>query len=1235
MEQLESRWAPAVLTVNNVGDTTSANSFLTLREAVEIVDGTLGRALTAVERAQISGALGTNDTIQFNLPAGSQTITLTGGALSLTNPVTINGPGAGNLTINGNNLDRDIIVGTNWSPNPGLNVSINGLTLAGGSQAYGGGLLNFGTLTVSNTTFADNTAGSSGGGGIYNVTVLTLNNCTFTGNAILSVGAGAAIDNISSATATINNCTFTGNNANGSGSSAGSGGAIANYNTMTVTDSTFTANMATSDGGAIYSTGSLTVSNTSFINNSGLADGGAIRSDGTLALSSSTFAGNSAASAGGGLDTTDTVVTVTNCTFVNNTAVSQGGGIEADPGSGTATLTNDTFTGNRVTVGSSGAFGGGLMSGRPVTLFNTIVAGNFAEAAPGTTADDVEGTVTSTSAFNLIGTGGSGGLTNGSNGNQVGVSNPGLGTLSSNGGPTQTVLPLPGSPAIGHGGNAYVTAGETDQRGLTRVVNGTVDIGAVEVQTSLTGAGIQSAAAGTATSFTLGSFADADSTAGPWSVDVNWGDGSADTTFTTSSQGSLGTQKHTYPSGGTATVTVRVTDANNDASTATFSVTVSGTVSHAVTTFTVTGFPSPIIAGTAGSFTVTARDAFQNVVTGYTGTVYFTSTDPLAVLPPDYTFTSSDNGVQTFSAVFNSAGTQSLTVKDTGATGAIGTETGITVNARAVLTVNSTADTTSAGNVLTLREAIDLVDGTLGRSLTAAEQAQVTGNLANNPVIQFNLPTGSQTITLTGGALDITSPVTINGPGAGALTINGSNQDRVFVIGTIFTQNLGLAVSIGGLTIADGNQGYGGGLLNFGTLTVSNTTFANNTAASSGGGGLYNDGVLNLSNSTFTANTVTSGGAGGGLENNGSGTATVSNCTFTGNNAPVTGPSAGSGAGIGNSGTMTLSNSTFTGNTAASDGGAIYNDGALTVSTTTFANNTALSDGGGIRSSGTSLTLNSSTFNGNYAAGAGGGIEISDAQAAITNCTFVNNSSISQGGGIEAESAGGPVIITNTTITGNRSIDGSLERLGGGLYNDRATTLFNTIVIGNFQGAAPSTTPNDVSGYVNSGSAYNLIGTIGSGLVNGVDGNQIGLVSPLLGALANNGGPTQTVALLPGSPAIGAGSTAYVTPGETDQRGLPRVVNGSVDLGAFQTQTTQVQTGQITSTAPANQSATAGTAASFNLGSFADTYSAASPWSVDVNWGDGSPDTTFTTSTQGTLRRRATRTQQPARILSQ
>jgi hypothetical protein len=98
----------------------------------------------------------------------------------------------------------------------------------------------------------------------------------------------------------------------------------------------------------------------------------------------------------------------------------------------------------------------------------------------------------------------------------------------------------------------------------------------------------------------------------------------------------------------------------------------------------VAGFPSSATAGVAGSFTVTALDASGNIATGYTGTVHFSSSDGQAALPANYTFTSSDAEVHTFSATLKTAGSQSLTATDTATSTIIGTQSGITVSPAAV-----------------------------------------------------------------------------------------------------------------------------------------------------------------------------------------------------------------------------------------------------------------------------------------------------------------------------------------------------------------------------------------------------------------------------------------------------------------------------------------------------------------------------------------------------------------------
>jgi hypothetical protein len=93
----------------------------------------------------------------------------------------------------------------------------------------------------------------------------------------------------------------------------------------------------------------------------------------------------------------------------------------------------------------------------------------------------------------------------------------------------------------------------------------------------------------------------------------------------------------------------------------------------------VAGYPSPTTAGSAHTFTVTLYDAYGNVATGYTGTLHVTSSDVLAVLPADYTFTSKDAGKHTFTATLNTKGTQSITATDTATSSLTGTQSGIQV----------------------------------------------------------------------------------------------------------------------------------------------------------------------------------------------------------------------------------------------------------------------------------------------------------------------------------------------------------------------------------------------------------------------------------------------------------------------------------------------------------------------------------------------------------------------------
>jgi probable HAF family extracellular repeat protein len=149
----------------------------------------------------------------------------------------------------------------------------------------------------------------------------------------------------------------------------------------------------------------------------------------------------------------------------------------------------------------------------------------------------------------------------------------------------------------------------------------------------------------------------------------------SDYTFTASDHGAH-TFSATLKTAGSESITA--TDAVTNSITGSRTVLVSPA---AAASLQLTGFPSSVTAGTSHSFTVTAFDAYGNVATGYRGTVHFTSSDLLAVLPADYTFTSTDRGVHTFTAILNSVGTQSLTATDTLDGGLVGIELGILVHA--------------------------------------------------------------------------------------------------------------------------------------------------------------------------------------------------------------------------------------------------------------------------------------------------------------------------------------------------------------------------------------------------------------------------------------------------------------------------------------------------------------------------------------------------------------------------
>jgi predicted outer membrane repeat protein len=251
-----------------------------------------------------------------------------------------------------------------------------------------------------------------------------------------------------------------------------------------------------------------------------------------------------------------------------------------------------------------------------------------------------------------------------------------------------------------------------------------------------------------------------------------------------------------------------------------------------------------------------------------------------------------------------------------------------------------------------------------------------------------------------------------------------------------------------------------------------------------------------------------------------------------------------------------VSNTRITGNSAKfGRGGAIRNNAVfvggsatLTVNSCTISNNSAYFFGGGIGNSAGNLQISNCTLSGNSAA-SGGGVytEYDEAEVQISNCTLTGNSADFYGGGIYTQEQV-TVTVTNSTLSGN-SADS-----GGGIYNDGSSgdtvaILANTILK---TGASGENIYNFGGQVVSQG--YNLSNDSGSGYLNH-SGDQIN-TDPALGPLQDNGGPTFTHGLLPGSPAIDAGDPGFTPPPSFDQRGpgYDRVVNDRIDIGSFEVQ---------------------------------------------------------------------------------
>jgi hypothetical protein len=333
-------------------------------------------------------------------------------------------------------------------------------------------------------------------------------------------------------------------------------------------------------------------------------------------------------------------------------------------------------------------------------------------------------------------------------------------------------------------------------------------------------------------------------------------------------------------------------------------------------------------------------------------------------------------------------------------------------------------------------------------------------------------------------------------------------------------------VSISGITISDGftQEGPGGGgILSAGVLTLTGCTISGNFVSAIfggplGGGGVMNDhGTMTITGCTISNNSEGEGAGGGGVLNE-NGTMAIMDCTIS-NNSTSQGFTESSfssvGGGISNhSGSLIITNATISGNTCSS--GSF--DPLFPAAATAF--------GGGVDNSG-SMTITNCTISGNSAVAGG-----------------ISNSDTGYGGGI---SNGGDLQITSNTIAHN-SASGDIG-VGGGINGFELTRTDSSII------ALNSATTGGPDYFTNGGelqsTGYNIIGNNADAVISSQPTDQIGTptapIDPVLGPLADNGGPTLTHALQPGSPAINRGDPAAPL---QDQRGYGRV--GVPDVGAFE-----------------------------------------------------------------------------------
>jgi fibronectin-binding autotransporter adhesin len=1180
-------------TLMELGKRTLLSNFMVASTAD---DGSANTLRWAINQANESSQA---DTIAFSdLFDAPQTITLTLGPLTLTSSATttITGPGANLLTVSGAGKSRVFDV-------DGATVVISGLTVSGGGSAdKGGGLRNdSGALTLANVAISGNVATDQGGGLATQFNGSTiLVGCTVSGNTAANGGGGVLN---ASSTTSLTNSTITGNTA----TSGPGGGLECSGGTTTLINDTVTANAAGTGGGGggVAGGGTATLTNTIVAANTNGDIAGAVQpgSANNLVGNGSGMTGITSGSNGNQVGTQEAPIDAK-----LSTPGDYGGptltftplpGSQAK-GGGTATGAPQTDQRGQP---RSGPIDIGAFQTHSVITVNTTLDGvgsgpekislrqaiNLADALTSVDTIDFDSTVFATPRTIAL-TAGQLTLTDKAT---TTINGPGANLLTVSGGGASRVIAIDtASAAISGltitGGHLQASQGRSVQSG-GGIWNfeGTLDLSDATVTGNFAedlGGGIYTLSGTTSlTDVTV-----SQNTVSPVIGGIGGGLASLDGT-TTISGGAFEGNSAYYGGGlyhgGNGTLTLaNVTVSGNSAKFGGGIGNESGTLTMA--DVILSGNSAVLLGG--GCLSGGGTSSMTNVTV------------------------SGNTSGQSGGGLFNSKGSATLTSctlsGNTAQVGAGLSSLGYDLTLTNSTVSGNTASQQGAG-VYSSSGTVKLISCTVSANSAPTGGGLVNSLNAATVTLTNTIVAGQKSGGDIAGALQPASANNLIGNGSGMTGIsNESDGNQVGTAQAPIDPKLSPLGDYGGLAMTmvplPGSLATGGGTSGLGTPTTDERGFARgqsvdigafqgegktlvvNTTVDGVGSG---PGQLSLRQAITLANveptldpiefdatafetpqtitlagtqlelansstnititgpavgvTVSGGGRSRVFEVDAGVTASISGLTITGGNT------AGNGGGLYNDGgNVTLTDCTVSGNSSTifvsggGGGGVRGAGGTTTLTNCTFSRNSAVQDGGGLSADGGTMTLSNCTISGNSAGlSAGGLFTFGGSTLTLSNCTVSGNLA-NYGGGLDIN--GSTVTLTNCTVSGNAATQ------GGGLWvpTGNTTTLTNTIVAGQAAGG-------DIEGALQAGSANNLVGDGSemSGITSGSNGNQVGTaqapIDPLLSPLGNYGGPTQTVALLPGSPAIGGGITGTGIP-TTDQRGQQR--SGHVDIGAFQ-----------------------------------------------------------------------------------